>query len=290
MVVYSSISAQEEQGKTIKKFHVSDIFIKGGSNFDDGPINSISATGLRALAPNSVLLNNNFDGYKSSSNFSNNGTEVSIMLGIRFRDKQKTNYKTSPLLRLGVSYYSAITSVGELYKEDRKRYDTITSTKTGQSYYLDSGTTNRYFFNYRSNQIRLDGSLIFRTHPEERWSLYSGIGITTNFSVQANTEINYNKSSGTKIVDSLGHSSSNYYYLKAEKTETEKHRNKMNFGASTFIPIGIDFRVGKKNEFLKRTHLFYEFRLGINLTSIPELGIMTTVSKQHSFGLRISLQ
>jgi len=52
--------------------------------------------------------------------------------------------------------------------------------------------------------------------------------------------------------------------------------------------LGIDFRIGKKREFWKRTHLFYELRPGINVTSIPELRPITNASVQHGIGLRVS--
>ena len=46
--------------------------------------------------------------------------------------------------------------------------------------------------------------------------------------------------------------------------------------------------LGKKKEFWKRTHLFYELRPGINITSIPELGTITNSSNQHGLGLRVT--
>ncbi|MFA5781797.1 MAG: hypothetical protein WC868_05955 [Bacteroidales bacterium] len=288
LTVSFSVFGQEQQPKTIKKISIHDIYIQAGLFSERNRTGTLGD--FNGLAPNSVLLEKSlaFAEYApyNGSNLTSNSM-FSVMLGIQFSDKQKTIYKANPLLRLGVSYFSGTTLTGSLYKEDRKPYDTLTSAQTGQTVYLDSVTTNDYGMSYSSEQLRFDGSLIFRTNPEARWSLFAGIGITAGLSINANTDIYYSKFGGTETRYPNGNTSSSYSYSSSYNSKTEKYRNKNNFGASTFIPMGIDFRIGKKSEFWKRTHLFYELRPGINITSIPELRTITNSSIQHGLGLRV---
>ena len=48
-------------------------------------------------------------------------------------------------------------------------------------------------------------------------------------------------------------------------------------------------RIGKKGELCKRTHLFYELRPNISITSIPELRTYASTNIQHGIGLKFSL-
>lgn len=243
---------------------------------------------FQTLAPQSVLLNRDLKDYSSSQGISLiSNTMFSMLLGIQFSDKKKTAYKTNPLLRLGLSYFSGSTLTGNLFKEDRKTFDTLTSAQTGQITLVDSVNSRSYGMNYRYEQLRIDGSLIFRTKPEARWSLFAGIGITAGLSINANTEIYYSQSKSTQTRNSNSVSSSSAFSAGGE-WKMERIRNKNNFGMSAYIPLGIDFRIGNKKEFWKRMHLFYELRPGINMTSIPELRNTTNVILQQGLGLKIA--
>jgi hypothetical protein len=282
------VFGQTEQPKKIKKFTIKEIYIQTGFFLERNTSGAL--TDFKALAPQSVLLNKDFTGYSSYNRAGLSGnTMYSVMLGIQFSDKQKTTYKSNPRLRLGINYFSGTTLTGNLFEGDRKTYDTLTSTQTGQTVYIDSVTRRSSRMNYSSEQLRFDGSLIFRTNPEARWSLFTGIGITAGLSINAHTDIYYSKYDMTVARYSNGNSFSSSYSSNSEgNIKTERFRNKNNFGLSTYIPMGIDFRIGKKREFWKRTHLFYELRPGINITSIPELRTITTASLQHGLGLKVS--
>ena len=277
----------QEHPNTIKKISVHDIYIQTG--FLSERNTNLTLADFKTLVPQSVLLKNNLTDFSQSGGFGlTSNTMFSVMLGIKFSDKQKTTYKANPLLRLGVSYFSGTTWAESLYKEERTPYDTLTSTQTGQTIYVDSVTTENYSMIYSSEQLLFYGSLIFRTNPEARWSIFTGIGITAGFSVIANTDIYYNNFGRTETHYPNDNTFFSSYYSSSYNSKTEKHRNKNNFGASTFIPMGIDFRIGKENEFWKQIHLFYELRTGINITSVPELRTITNTNIQHGLGLKVS--
>jgi hypothetical protein len=282
-----SFAAFGQEPKTIKKISIQDIYIQTGF-FSENNYNT-SLSDFKALAPQSVLLNNDMSDYLQSSGINTTTNNMfSIMLGLQFSDKEKASYKANPLLRLGINYFSGTSITSGFYKEERFPYDTLTSSQTGQTAFVDSLTSKRYSMNYSSEQLRLDGSLIFRTNPEARWSLFAGIGVNAGLSINANTDIYYRENSRTETRYTNGSTFSSYGNYNPDNGKTENFKNKSNFGLSTYIPMGVDFRIGKKKEFWKRTHLFYELRPGINITSIPELRTVTNSSIQHGLGIRVT--
>lgn len=278
LIASFSVLSQTEQPKVIKRISVNDVYVQVGLLSEFNKNGTLSD--FKTLAPQSTLLNNDFTTYtQSNGSVLTSNAGFSYMLGLQFRDREKTNYKSNPLLRLGVSYFGGTTLDGNLYKQERKHYDTLFSKQSGKEYYLDSVTTTNYSMSYRSQQIRFDGSLIFRTNPSARWSFYSGMGITIGASINAQTDVFYSKYTS-------GNGSS--YSFAGSSYKFETYRNKNNIGFSGYIPMGIDFRIGKKREFWKMTHLFYELRTGINMTSISELRTITNGGIQNGLGVKVT--
>jgi hypothetical protein len=282
------VSAQEQQPEKIKNINIYDIAVQVG--YFSNPVSNGALADFKTLYPESTLLNNNLADFSESGDFSLiNNTLFSVLLGFRFSDKQQERYKANPTLRLGVSYLSGKILQGDLYKTNRSAYDTLTSSQTSQTIYIDSVTTEYYSMNYASEQIRLDGSVIFRTNEKARLTLFAGIGLTTGISIHATTEVHYSKFYREEMRFPAGHYAYPYsfHYPGSNISKTETSRNKTHLVVSTYIPIGIDFRAGKKKEPWKRTHFFYEIRPSLNITSIPELRTVTHTHIQHGFGLRI---
>lgn len=200
-------------------------------------------------------------------------------------NKEKSEYKSNPKLRVGLSYVNG-NSLNNYYNTtDRKPYDTLTSSQTGSTILIDSVNSKSYYMDYNFEQIRLDASLIFSTNQKSRWSVYTGFGISAGLSLNSNSNISYYESKGIETNDQrIGIPSLNNNNF--QNSERETFRNKINFGIMAYVPIGIDFRIAKKNEFWKRAHLFYELRPGINFTSIPELRTIGSASLQSGFGVK----
>jgi hypothetical protein len=279
----------QEQTKTIKKISIHDVYIQTGLSSEQ--LNSGTISDFKILAPQSILLNNDMTNFKQSNGFGlMSNSMFSVLVGLQFSNKEKTMYKPNPLLRLGFTYSSGTNLMSGSFKEDRIPFDTLTSSQTGQTAFIDSINTERYNMNYTSEQLRFDGSVIFRTNPEARWSLFTGIGITAGISINARTDIYYSNygTAETTYADGTSSSSPSYGYSYSNIGTTETFRNKRNFGLSTYIPMGIDFRIGKKREFWQRTHLFYELRPSINMTSIPGLQTFTNATIQQGIGVKVS--
>ncbi|MBX2971117.1 MAG: hypothetical protein KF803_17250 [Cyclobacteriaceae bacterium] len=277
---------QEQQPTKIKKIRIHDVSIQAGSFSYPGT--KAGLADFKTLFPETVLLNNNVADFSQSSSFNLISNSLfSALLGFQLSDKQNSQYKPNPVLRFGISYFSGSMLQGGLFKMESKPYDTLTSSQTGQAIYIDSVYSQNYSMDYTSKQFRLDASLIFKTNPQARWSLYAGIGLTAGVSINAHTEVYYSKYGYTQSRYPNGRTSYVHFYQSSYTSKTETFRNKTNFAASTYLPMGIDFRIAKKGELWKRVHLYYELRPSVNMTSIAELRMITDTNLQHALGLRI---
>lgn len=282
----SSINAQEKKQKTATSISISDLFIQTGAPVFSGYPIFGSLTDFKMLAPQSVLLNHDFADYSASRLFENSQAH-SMMLGLKFRDKEDPSKNSNSQLRIGLSYFSSTTS-GAFHKDsERNTFDTLASNQTGQVYYIDSITSESTYMDYSSEQLRFDGSLLFSTDQTARWSFFTGIGFSAGLSINTQTDVNKLTTTHQEINDKTYYNGENLN--SSTEWDKESFRNKGNFGASAYIPIGIDFRIGKKGELCKRTHLFYELRPNINITSIPELRTYASTNIQHGIGLKFSM-
>ena len=231
----SETKLQNEEIKK-RKLKVVDAAIAPGMTFHVSSLGSFSD--FQRINPKSVLLNENMDGYTLSNGFmASAGPTFSANLGINIANKAKTEYKSNTQLRIGITF-SEISMSNYLSKTDRKRFDTLTSSQTGQMVFSDSVTYSSYNMNYKTQQLRIDVSIIYRTNPAAR---------------------------------------------------SERNINKNTYGYATYLPMGVDFRIGNKREFFKQLHVFYEARPFVNYTYIPELGGINSVGIKSALGLRVTI-
>lgn len=290
MSVYAQLP---DPPKQIKRVKVTDFSAYTALVFQT--ISNGTLTDFQKLAPNSQLQHLTLSNYNPNSSYGFSGTPLlSFMLGFKFADKEKQAYRKNMLARIGVSYVSGVALSGSYSHSENKPYDTLVSSQTGQTIYLDSTMSKYYYMNYFTQQLRIDASLIFRTNPLARWSLYAGVGITAGASINAFTDITYSTSRTTEYRNnngkSLGSGEDHWsaYYNDAYTNTSERHTNAAAYVASVFIPMGVNFRLGNKKEFWKRLNLFYELRPGINTLMVPELSTLINPSFHHGVGLRVA--
>ena len=128
----------------------------------------------------------------------------------------------------------------------------------------------------------LDGDVTISTNPERRWKFYTGIGVSLGLSVSPRTEVNYDSWSyiEDRLLNNDRQSSDDY------EVRSEEFANKTGFFGRVYIPLGVDFRIGKRKESLKKYHLFVESRQSLNFQTISELSSQVTTSSVGGFGLR----
>lgn len=286
IIAFGASFGQDTPSTPSKKIRIQDVQVLQCISFAQNTNGTLAD--FKSLAPQSVLLNSSISDFSQYKIYNGDlNSSFSFMLGFELKNEHASPPKTTPQFRLGIRYLSASSLAFNVYKEDRTPYDTLISSQTNETVFLDSVNTEIHQMTYSSEQLQIDASLIFRTNPMGRWSLFTGIGIAAGVSLNAFTEIEQSQFSRTAATFSDGKTTLDYSSPNSNK-KFEKQRNKTNFGASAYIPLGVDFRVGNKRDFWQQTHLFYEMRPSINVTSIPELHTVTQANAQHGIGLRIS--
>jgi hypothetical protein len=289
----SLIYSQEE--KKVKRFTVHDYTFQATGYY--AKENKSSLSDFKQLAPASVLLNE-FPNSSIKGGLSLKSNQFySLLIGIQLNTKNNTSCKGSPILRLGISSGYSTTISSDYRLQNTARYDTITFSQNGNSFFLDSTFSEYYSMNYSAHQIKLNASLNFTTKPEKRWSLFGGIGVAAGISVDAKTDIyrsiqrDVSLASGqTMNTPYLYNSQFTNGYFTGPEMKSESFKNKTNTTLAAFIPLGVDFRLGKLRDFYKKIHLFYEFRPTVTYTFVPELRSFCNLSLQHSLGIRYVLK
>ena len=242
-----------------------------GSNLST--VETMSLNDFKTLASNSSILAKDYTGF--SGNFYNStytNPSFTGLLGFTFKNKP------NPLLRLGIGYSTRTLGTGSSSRYESFHYDTLTSGQTGQQIFLDSTHFQYMYGAYQSTYLSLDASLIFRTKPAARWSIYGGIGINVGMAFNSFLNVSYHDE----------HYASSGNYNQSNWTHEEERFNQKTHVASTvYIPMGLDFRLGKKSVFMNRLHLFAEARPSMTITSIPSLKTQLTPNITSSLGLRI---
>jgi hypothetical protein len=286
LLLSCSLFAQEEN-KPKKRVYLNEFYSQAG--FVNKSVSTGSLENFKLLAPQSILLNQNYSDFSTNSFYYNYSTSAShsAMVGINFGDKSGNTKKTNPTLRLGLSYISGYNLTNTLFRAEKSAYDTLISSQTGKIIFKDSVKEETLRMGYFSEQLRFDGSLLFRINADGRWSFFTGVGFTAGLSFNAFTIIEKIDVSFTETRYDGGYTQRDYNYWRY-RLNLESFSNKSNLGFSAYLPLGIDFRIGKKREFWKNVYLHYEMRPSIDVVSIPELRTTTLSMVQYGLGVRVT--
>jgi hypothetical protein len=278
-ILYSGVIFAQDEVKSIR---ISEFHFQNGLDWHS--FQPLSLEDCNELAPNSMMNQLDLSEFQSNAYYMYSGSfsissmsYQSIQLGLSLKAKP------SSIWRIGINHGSTALLSKGLSRSEIVRYDTLTSSQTGEEYYIDSTYSESYFVNYGSKQLRFETALIFGTNKEKRWSIYAGLGLSFGISYNSETMISYSSNSGVSGVNSTYDTAGDY------TSKSENFRNKMNSSSSIFIPMGVDFRIGKNRDFWNRIHLYYEIKPSVTFTSIPELRLFTSVNMISSFGLKVTI-
>ncbi len=257
------------------------VYIGGGAFY--GGQGSLYRQDIALITPGSTLL----AGGLADHDYSNGNYEDATGLfdaGISLMPFRKAG-GTGPELRLGFLYGGRTGLNGYLQRTTRTPYDTLTSSQTGEVFYVDSVHRSTYAVDYSAERFGLNASLIWRT--QGRWSVYGGIGLAGGLLMNARTEVYH---SLYDSVDGAAYGQGEGYANRTKSTGgSETYRNGTGWWVSQYAPIGIDFRIARQSPFWSRAHLFYELRPQLLFQGTPELGTDTSFGFQSVFGVRFTL-
>jgi len=286
LLALSAASGAQQPG-SLDRIQFTDFFTFWSTSLQS-PVNG-TVDEFRALASQSTLLDRDFQGFSSFPGYTSDLSQAFTgMVGFRLANHDRSAYHSNPVFRAGIGYYAQTLMTNQLYRKQTKPWDTIYSAQTGLLNYVDSVIIENYQMKYRAEQIRLDISVIFTTSPAERWSVYSGVGVIAGLSFNSYTEVYYDKHKTVEPHQANG----TYIYTTSPPVshdKTERFTNRNGYVYSLYIPLGIDFRIGKRIDFLRQIHLVYEARAGLHVNRIPELNTYTTADILQNIGIRLAL-
>jgi len=264
------------------RLKLKDFYVLNGTQTQPDAV--VNLNDFRHIAPTSDILKQDYSTYTPSlGRYSYSSGAFSMLLGFEHANKKNQGINPNRQLRVGVSYAAITEFSTSMYRTDSKRFDTI-SSPYGPIYY-DSIRSRSMKAEYAFQQLCLDVSYLYKTDAAARWSLFGGIGITAGMSL--NTSVKVTSSDQYYVLTSYY---GNRIYPGYRVGETEIYRAKSNYGGSVYIPLGVDFRIGKKSPFWHRLHVFLEGRPGISFLSIPELVTLPNVYMRTTIGLRVRLK
>lgn len=269
-------------GSSYAQLSFEGIYLQNGAFFGAG---KGDLTDLQALAPQSILLQQDLSAYESNPymylNFPGQGQAQSLSVGLKMAKMPNAT------LRLGLMHTNQrnALAISGSYTETF-RIDTLTSSQTGEQFFVDSFSTHSYNASYSQEQLRLDASLLFRYNADKRWSFYGGIG--ANFGLSYNAQTNVNQYVSPYGSD-YGYGLFNDMIYNGTHTQ-ETFENKGGFGFGVYAPLGIDFQVGKKRDFWMPIHLYLELRPGINVNQISGLETSFSAGNFSNIGLRFHIK
>jgi hypothetical protein len=276
-----------------KAISLSEFGFQNGFNSSIGNETTLGLADFNLLAPNAELLNQDFSGFDQYNGFifyrKSNNSNSGVYLGLRLNNLNKNNFLREPVLRLGINHEVFNVTGTSLYNQIRTPYDTLTSSQTGNLTYVDSLSTTTVNLNYYCNKMAFDAAMIFQTTDAYRFSFHAGIGVNAGITYNNRTEIVQSEDNST--ISYENGNASNYissYYGGFGSYQTETIRNKSGFIYAAYIPLGIDFRLGKNREFWKHMNLFIESRPAISFHSIPEVRTQTSLRFSGNLGFKLT--
>ncbi|HEY0978411.1 MAG TPA: hypothetical protein VGE21_13140 [Flavobacteriales bacterium] len=223
---------------------------------------------LASLAPRSILLQQDLsdhtfhaDHYGYADGLFEMSLGLRVFPGIGAR---------APELRVGV-LYSRTGLEAAFARHTAVPYDTLTSAQTGQQFIVDSVSTSTYDIRYSAERFGVHAALVW-SRPA-RWSLYAGIGVMGGATLNARTEVRHEV---VNEVEHLGHDDPYPTRDRYVEPQRELHRNRSGWWTGGYVPLGVDFRLGRSHVFWSRIHLCYEVRPMLMVQGIPEIGSVTT--------------
>lgn len=290
--VFTSVSGFSQTTDPAKSGNgrIQDVFVQfGGGNFKIPPVSNFT---YYQLAPDMM----HFPGsnYQSVQRINPEFARMtSFGAGVTLNLKKGSNYSGNGLfqLRAGLAYNSAELLGASTYATGQKTFDTIFDRNNEPFFVKDSLFYKSQVMRLGAEECRLNISLIIRSKPDTRFSVFAGIGLTAGFSFNNGVYTsNYEgRNVNYRFVDDLPgqHGYYSYYGFASGKTEEWKLKNYIVWGAQ--LPLGINYRLSNKNEFLKKMQLYYELNPSINIRYLDMPGKMVHSGIQSSLGLRMKL-
>lgn len=286
IVSLSATLSQEVQTNSVNRIVISEVNLQVGIIAEKADM--LTFNDFLPLTDGLSLIDDLKEPEEGAYSLTTANNMYNVSIGFKFGNMKTNSYRDNPILRIGLGSSSGIAMSASYSDENRFRYDTLLSISGGDVFYLDTVVSEFYNISYAYEQLSINASLLFRTKSQSQLSAYAGIGAAFGISYKTRSDFLYELSKSKGISDSDENNYFDYEYGESYEFLTESFKNKSNTCFYLFMPFGLDVRLSKNNSFWKQMHLFYEFKPGVNIMSIPEVTTVTNPNLYHGFGIRTS--
>jgi hypothetical protein len=282
LLSFGIISAQEVKHP---KYKISQFQLSFGGDRSLAPLN-INQNEFNVLAPGAQIPLN------STPYTTQFGWDApTLNMNVAFHPLKKNGlageYNKNRTFRAGISAQGISASIYNTSNSFTTRIDTLVSAANGSIYgFVDSIHRDFTFSSYMATAVKLDFSYLASTDVSKRFSFYSGVGLNFGITLAPRTEIHLHSWDSERITDTNDNYISNQSVYNSLNVNRQVYQNKMGYMAALYVPIGVDFRLGKKNEVMKKIHLFFELRPTVSVLSIPETKTYVYPSIQNCIGVK----
>ncbi|HTL80507.1 MAG TPA: hypothetical protein VL651_02320 [Bacteroidia bacterium] len=243
---------------------------------------------MQMLAPSSEFLKRDFSGYGQNHPFPGFLIDANSEFGMNVQfqpySKRSGKFLTYSVIRAGFNYSSVQLTGPHYSKYSSVRYDTVTSGNL--TLYMDSIHSDSYNFDWNTNIVSLNFSQVFHTNDAKIFSagigygMMVGAGINSRFSASRFIMDMIQATSYGTTVGGVYNVSENY------SSEYETIRTGTSFFARIYFPVQMQLRLSRKDNFFNHLALTGEFSPGLDMISIPNLGLRSHPVVTNNFGLK----
>jgi hypothetical protein len=280
----SIVTAQEVKHP---KYKISQFQLSFGGDRSLAPLN-INQNEFNILAPGALIPAN------STPYTTQFGWDApTLNMNVAFHPLKKNGlageYNKNRTFRAGISAQGISASIYNTSNSFTTRIDTMVSSANGSIYgFIDSTHRDFTYSSYMATAVKLDFSYLASTDVSKRFSFYSGFGLNFGITLAPRTEIYSHSWDSEQITDTNDNYISTQSVYNSSNVNRQVYQNKMGYMAALYVPIGVDFRLGKKNEVMKKMHLFFELRPTVSVLSIPEAKTYVYPSMQNCVGIKFN--
>ena len=243
------------------------------------PSYSPSITEWKQALPESALLQRNFEGFTHSISNTTYGNSGFYWNTSFYRQNKKSGeFDGKRELRFGMNLYSLQSNASFFYRNDRTRLDTLSNGE-----YLDSVTYKGLQLYNEAQYLNFDAALIFRSPGESRFRLYAGAGLQMGMSLNNRSELLYREGGSYEI--SYGNISRRSE-SEESRFEREQWKQAVSISASVYMPLGVEWQMGKRREFFRPLFLTAELRPMMQVTGSDDFGAEVSSALTGMMGVR----
>lgn len=283
----SSVDSYAQSDSSSNKLEFSEFSLQFGNLNAD--FQQLDLNDVLQLAPQSALLNN-LAGFQQRRSWYFFNPNFSIAGHMGFKLPKKKQHALGPTLRIGLLFNRSDIFYNSYTKSNVLSTDSLTNNNGAVTRYIQNIEEETIETRYSNDQLYLDVNLTYAINEKGRFSMFMGAGLATGIMLNSSTLISYDRVSSTREYSTVSSSGSAYNFDQVDY-RVENYRNKPGFVALAYLPLGFDFRIGKRNEAWRKAHAFFELRPGAQLQIIPEANyslLRSTVATQ--FGFRFDLR